>query len=134
MKTYVYVEILEQSVDPDDWRYARRALEESCRLLDLPKPVLRWYVLEDAAGRHVLTKYGRRLDKPDDRSLHGWYITEPEHVAVRADQSRAQIAATVAHELRHMFQERHGRPISEDDAEAFAGRVQVNLSKGEQSL
>lgn len=132
--TYVYVEILEQSVDIDDWRHARGALLESCRLLDLPEPVVRWYVEERVAGRHVLTKYGRRLDKPDDRSLHGWTITDPEHIAIRADQPRAQIAATVAHEMRHVYQERQGRPISEDDAEAFAGRVLANLSKGEQSL
>lgn len=123
--TYIYVEIAYP--DPDDAIYAEQVAEEACRVLDLPTPVVRWYALEEVSGRFALTRYGRKLDKPDKRSLHGWYLTDPEHIAVRADQSRHQIGMTVAHEIRHLWQERHRRPIDEGDCEAFAGRIVATI-------
>lgn len=127
--TYVYVEIDGRTVDVDDALYARRALEESCRLLDLPEPIVRWYVSEEVAGRHVLTKFGRQLDRQEDQNLHGWYRFDAtgDQIAVRADQGRVAIGLTVAHEVRHAWQEANGRPISEADAEAFAGRVVATI-------
>lgn len=125
--TYLYSEILPASVDPDDAEFARRVLTESCLQLGITWPVVRWYVASEVVGRHVLTKYGRRLDKEETRSLHGWYIDQPPHVAVRADQSRVQIGLTLAHELRHVWQEANDRPINEADAEAFAGRILASI-------
>ena len=124
--TYVYVEIAYP--DPDDAAYADRVIEEACRVLNVPTPAVRWYAVEEVAGRYALTRFGRALDRPEDRSLHGWYRADPvPHVAIRADQSRHQIGMTAAHELRHLWQERHGRPINEDEAEAFAGRIVASL-------
>ena len=123
----IYVEIDEVSVDPRDRAYACRVIEKASRLLDVPEPVVRWYVAEAVAPRHMLTKYGRKLDREEPAPLHGWYRSSPEHISIRADQERIQIGLTAAHELRHLWQKRHGRRITERDAEAFAGRVVSNV-------
>jgi hypothetical protein len=108
--------------------YAERVLDEARYQLDLHGRAygIRWYVRSEQADQYRLTRYGRVLDVPDERHLSGWYL-DPAWIAVRADRSLRDIGLTVAHEVYHAWQERHGKPLNEDAAERFARRLLAHI-------
>ncbi len=130
MTRYVYAEVDARRLDAGQVADAEDVLDEARSQLDLTgRGValgIRWYVRSELAGEYPLTAYGRSLDVPDARKLSGWYL-DRGWIAVRADQSRRDIALTVAHEAYHAWQEHHGKPLDEASAERFAQRLVAHL-------
>lgn len=130
MTRYVYSEVDARRLDAGQVADAEDVLDEARYQLGLiGRGVaigLRWYVRSERAGEYPLTRYGRVLDVPDERHLAGWYL-DPGWIAVRADQSRRDIAVSVAHEAYHAWQEHHAKPLDEDRAESFARRLVASI-------
>lgn len=130
--SYVYRAVDRGSIEWGDVSYAERVLAEARRQLDLPPKGISWYVRADRPSPYRDTVHGRALDRTDDRDLGGWY-DEPHcadcdvTISVRADLPRRDIGRIVAHEMYHVWQERHGKPLNEDAAERFARRLVTQL-------
>lgn len=135
MSRHRYAEVDARLLDSERVSYAERVLDEARYQLDLIgrgyATSIRWYCRSERAGEYPLTRYGRRLDVPDERHLAGWYL-EPGWIAVRADQPLRDIALTVAHEVFHAWQERHDKPLDEARAESFARRLVASI-EGEET-
>jgi hypothetical protein len=60
-----------------------------------------------------------KIPIPDGCSLAGFFERDPDRVWVNAAQSPAEMAMTVAHELRHLHQRRwHSASATMDEADA----------------
>lgn len=125
--SYVYRELRRGAVEWDVVRTAERVLEAARETLDLPPTYIRWYARAGNEQPHQLTRHGRLLDVEDSRHLAGWHV-EPPCIAIRADRPLREIGLTVGHEVYHVWQKTHDKPMDEAPAEAFARRLVAQLA------
>lgn len=107
------------SVTQDNVSHARWAVRTMAPRLGLSAPIdVVWFARVPRQGSR-----GDFVSNPD--TLGFFRPSEPSKIFLNSDRLGSKVEAfhTVAHELRHCHQHRHGRAFDEDDAETFAERM-----------
>lgn len=78
---------------------------------------------------HVIHGYDS-LESPTDEMCFGCYVKGKNEIYVADDMPKEQFFQTIAHEYMHYLQDIEGKDFNEEEADAFAGDINIRSNDG----